>query len=136
MAHRARLSPGKTRAISGAGGCNGWASPPDEPRLIGTIRPTAGSPNLGSVRRLPPHRVAFLDAEHVVEGREVPQGTKGAEIARRMRIGGDLLPQRVLANVGAPDLRPRDEEALYRRQTIDELALLADERTLQCLVNQ
>src|SRR5207249_5596626 len=42
----------------------------------------------------------------------------------------------VLAHVGAPHLRPREEEALLGREPVDELALLAGKRALERLVGE
>src|SRR5712692_11363303 len=81
------------------------------------------SPDPGAVLRSAPHRIAFLDAEGVVERLEVHQGADGAEDPGRVGIDRELLAKRVLADVGAPHLREREEEALLGREPVDELAL-------------
>src|SRR6267143_1110189 len=75
-------------------------------------RGSARSPDPGAVLRSTPHRIAFPDAEGVVERLEVYQRADGADGAGRVGIGGKLLAQGVLAHVRAPYLCPREEEAL------------------------
>src|SRR5258708_1379705 len=53
-----------------------------------------------------------------------------------MRINGDETPGLAFARVLAPDLRPRDKEALFGRETVDELAFLAHQRALERLVGE
>src|SRR5690349_23451557 len=47
------------------------------------------------------------------------------------RSGADAQAQRLWADVEAPDLRVRQEEALLRREAVDFFARLAGERFLQ-----
>src|SRR6267378_1230607 len=96
-------------------------------------RGSARSPNPGAVLRSTPHRIAFPDAEGVVERLEVHQRPDGADRPGRMGIDDDPLTKLVLADVRAPHLRPREEEALLGREPVDELPLLAGERALQGL---
>src|SRR5260221_10067252 len=86
------------------------ATPPEDRR--GKI-PT--SPDLRAVLGLAPHRIAFLDAEGVVERLEVHQRADGADGAGRVGIRGQPLAQGRIAHVGAPHLRPRQEEGQLRR---------------------
>src|SRR5712692_2794689 len=92
------------------------------------------SPDLRAVLGLAPHRIALLDAEGVVERLEVHQRPDGTEDPGRVGIDRELLAKRVLADVGAPHLREREEEALLGREPVDELALLAGERALERFV--
>src|SRR5260221_6506070 len=107
------------------------ATPPEDRR--GKIQT---SPDLRAVLGLAPHRVPFLDAEGVVERLEVHQRADGADGAGRVGIGGKLLAQGILAHVGAPHLRPREEEALLGREPVDELFLLAGDRALERFVGE
>src|SRR6478609_11762890 len=105
-------------------------------RLVRRTRPTLRwiLPNLRPVLGLHPHRVAFLDAEGVVELLQVHQRAEGTEATRRMRVDRDEALGLAVAHVGAPHLRPGDEEALLRREAVDQLALLALQRTLEGLI--
>src|SRR6266850_3960072 len=60
------------------------ATPPEDRR--GKIQ---SSPDLRAVLGFAPHRIAFRDAEGVVERLEVHQRPDGAEASGRVRIGGD-----------------------------------------------
>src|SRR6267154_5352583 len=118
-----------------AGSRRGILTPPPR-RFAPPLLKTGGeksptSPDLRAVLGLAPHRIAFLDAEGVVERLEVYQRADGAEVPGRVGIDGDLLAQRVLADVGAPHLRPREEEALLGGEAVDELLLLAGQGALE-----
>src|SRR5258706_8666502 len=102
------------------------ATPPEDRR--GKIQ---SSPDLRAVLGFAPHRIAFLDAEAVVERLQVYQRADGAEVPGRAGSDGDLLAQRVLADVGAQHLRPREEDALLGREPVDERLRLAGQGALE-----
>ncbi len=60
------------------------------------------------------HGVAFFAAEGGGEGGRVGERAVGAEARERMRIGVGLQARGFGALIGAPDLRPAEEEALLR----------------------
>src|SRR5437899_8650627 len=61
----------------------------------------------------------------------------GAELAGRMRVGGNKAPRLLFARVRAPELREREEEPLLRREAIDHLTLgrVLGQRALQGFVS-
>src|SRR5690349_20744749 len=94
------------------------------------------SPDLRPVFRRHPHRVACLDAKGVVEFLQVLQRGVRADRTRRMGVDGGETLGLVLTGAVAPHLRPREEEALLRRQAVDELAFLALQRALEGLIGE
>src|SRR5205085_58926 len=71
-----------------------------------------GLPNLCADRLRADHRVAVLRPVRLRELRHVRERAIDAEMPRRVRVGVDLDLHRLVAHVLAPDLRPRQEEAL------------------------
>src|SRR5690606_34874298 len=64
--------------------------------------------------------VAGLDVESLIPGVDVTDRADDAELGRAVRIGGDLLLQRVLAVFGLPDLGPAVEEALVAGDPVED----------------
>ena len=61
---------------------------------------------------------AGLNVEGVVPGVDVAQRADDAELGGRVRIGGDLLLQRLVAIFRLPDLGPAVEEALVAGRAV------------------
>src|SRR5664279_4701331 len=72
------------------------------------------------------HRLARLAGERLLELRHVLHYAVDAKLRRRVRVGGHLQAQRLLAFARAPHLAERKEEALFRREAVDLLGLFAD----------
>src|ERR1035437_5458081 len=80
------------------------------------------------------HRLARLAGERLLELRHVLHHAVDAEFRRRVRVGGHLQAQRLLAIVGAPHLAERKEEALLRREAVRLLGRAPDgvHQRLEC----
>jgi hypothetical protein len=72
---------------------------------------------------------------NLVELGHVYERAVGAELARRVRVGLDLLAPRLGALVAAPDLGKAQEEALVWGKAVDFLVCLVLRRLLEGLVN-
>ena len=71
--------------------------------------------------------VAGLHVERLVPGVGVAQRREGADLAGAVRAVDDLLAQGVVAQQGAPDLRPGEEDALLAGEAVEHRRRLAAE---------
>ena len=126
----------------GAGVCAGGLplSPWRAPALPWTGRASLALPvRSGRRRSLPDSHAsirrkielrALLHGEGFVPFVHVAHRAIGAEFRRRVRIGDDLVAQRLIADQAAPDLAEAEEEALDASVTVDHRRRLAAERDL------
>ena len=77
------------------------------------------SPYLTPFVHRPNHLVAQLAVEGFSKLRHVGERTVHAKATKRMRVGEDLLPNCFRPLVPAPDLRPTEEETLFRSEAIN-----------------
>src|SRR5689334_16750162 len=98
---------------------------------------TCASPDLRAQINRAVHRVAKFDVERLVKLLHVHVGADGAELARRMWINRKPALQFILPPVRAPDLCERQEEPLFRGESIDGLPLrgVFCKRTLERFVS-
>src|SRR5450830_1281675 len=90
----------------------------------------AGSPEANTVGGGLPHPVARLRAERLVEAVAVDGRAVGAELRRRVGVGGDLVQHRLVAQLLAPGLRKAVVEALLAREAVYDRRGLAGQRDL------
>src|SRR5690348_11251729 len=87
----------------------------------------SASPNAHPLIGRQEQALALLDVEGRVPGVEVPHG-EGAEVAGGVAVGGDALPERLVAHLGGPGLGVGDEEALVTGEAVDDRRFLAVQR--------
>src|SRR3712207_2656770 len=90
--------------------------------------PCGRLPDPDALFRRDVERIAGLDVERTIPGVDVAERRERPDHARRVRTGGELLTQRVVAEHRAPHLRPSEEEALVAGEAVDHRSLAATER--------
>src|SRR6185295_5023428 len=80
--------------------------------------------------------VAFLDAERVVPGVDVAEGGEGADHAGGVGVADDELAKLAVAEEGAPDLAPAEEDTLLAGKAVEHRCRLTVQRDLVGLQGQ
>src|SRR3989454_5974175 len=76
-------------------------------------------PDSGSQRIWSYHRISWLAMEGRREFGQVGQRSRHSPHRRGVRVREHLVAQRLIGGLVAPDLRPREEEALLRGEAVD-----------------
>ena len=93
--------------------------------LSGTVaafRPAAGLPDGGALFDGEVEGIAFPDAEGLVPGVDVRQGTVDAPFAEGMRVGLGEQANLLVADVARPDIGVGEEESLLRGEAVGIVA--------------
>src|SRR4051812_10742945 len=80
--------------------------------------PRSSLPDLHPIRRRQIHSVPWLNIERPLECVVVHQRDECAVLTWRVRVGEQLLAQRIVAHRATPDLRETHEEALIAGESI------------------
>src|SRR4030095_10575595 len=100
------------------------------------FRRAKASPNPRRNARRDVERVAGLDLESRVPAVNVPDHAVHPISRRRVWIGDEPLPQRLVANLLAPHLRPPQEYPLVAGETIDDRCRSASQAGVICIEGQ
>ncbi len=99
--------------------CAPQKQPPGETPATAAAHAESRSPDRHAVVRGEPHAIARADAERLVECLLVLRWRGHPVHARRMAVDRQELPQRAFVHLGGPQLCPREEAALRRREPVD-----------------